>query len=896
MTPLALPGGLRLACPARPTRRQTSTCLVVLAALVIIAPAARGAEPRVYTTARTDSPPHIDGLLDDAVWSRVEWATDFIQRDPQEGAAPSGQTSFKILYDDDNLYLAYRMVDPEPTAISSILARRDDFPGDWIEINIDSLHDHRTAFSFTSSVSGTQGDEFVSEDGNNWDSNWDPVWELKTHIDGEGWTAEVRIPLGQLRYSSAAEQTWGIEVHRRTYRNDEHSVWQPIPKEQSGWVSQFGDLRGIRDLPSQRRIELLPYSVAQGDRFPRERGNPFADGSDHKISAGIDGKVGLSSSFTADFTINPDFGQVEADPSQVNLTAFETFFSEKRPFFIEGKNIFEYRLAPSVAFGTHTTDRLFYSRRLGRPPHYAAPSPNDGFVDQPNETSILGAAKMTGKTSSGLSIGVLECVAGEEKAQIATGDRRHHVPVEPLSNYVVGRMQRDFREGDTRIGALLTAVNRKIETPELDRLHDAAYTGGFDLYHALSDRRGYLALNLVGSSVHGSRRALLATQTAPARYFQRPDNDRNSVDSTRTSLVGQGGSLRLGKQNGNLRFETGAAWRSPGLELNDIGYMRNADEINQFGWAGYSFRNPFAVFRRMDLNVNQWFDFDFGGANLYQAVNFNTSASFKNNWSYNGAITRENERISNYELRGGPSMRLPGNVNAEFGVDTDGRQPISGGINGSISLSDDDAGDGSSVGASISVRPSNALSIEASPGFSRNRPDMQYIGSTHFEGQTRYLYGAMDQRTFDLSFRVDFAASPNLTLQYYGAPFVSAGRFSDYRRVVAPRAKRYADRFARLGGTATFDAHSGQFEVDENGDGSVDYAFSDPDFNVREFNSNFVLRWQYSPGSSLYLVWSQNRSSYAPDGRFELDHDLDQLFGREPHDVFLIKINRWFDL
>ncbi len=869
------------------------SCLVLLASFAT-QPAA--AEPRVYTTSRTEAPPRIDGSLDDSVWGAVPWSGEFTQTEPAEGEPPACQTRFKILYDDRNLYLAYQAFDPEPAQIARILARRDYFPGDWVEVNIDSYHDHRTAFSFTASVSGTQGDEFVSEDGDNWDASWDPVWEHRARIDPEGWTAEARIPLSQLRYRDAPEQTWGLQVQRRLYRREERSTWQHIPRSKSGWVSRFGELRGIRGIPPQRQVELLPYAVAQTERSPRVAGNPFADGSDTRVTAGLDGKMGITGDIIADFTVNPDFGQVEADPSEVNLTAFETFFEEKRPFFIEGKNIFELRVAPSIAYGTHTTDRLFYSRRIGRPPHYEADRFEEGHVDQPERTSIVGAAKLTGKTASGLSIGLLESVTAREVAEIDLSGQRREVQVEPLTNYFVGRLQRDFRRGDTRIGALFTAVNRDLMTDELRGLHRTACTGGLDLFHYLGQRRFYVAARFVGSRVAGSREAILATQTAPARYFQRPDNDQASVDSTRTSLSGHGGSLRFGKPAGTLEFETGAAWRSPGLELNDIGYLRNANEINQFSWVGYNLRNPFSVFNRMSLNFNQWLDFVYGGENLYSAVNCNTNAVFRNNWHYTISLSRENERISNYELRGGPSIRLPGVFGVEAALETDERRVFAGEIGGSSTGYDDGAGRSRSIEATVSWRPTKAIRAELNPGYSRSQPDMQYVETTARGEEPRYIYGRLDQKTFDVSFRVDYSVTPSLTVQYYGAPFVSAGRYDRFRRIVAPRAREYADRFDMFHDRIRLDDPGDSYAVDEDDNGTTDYSFENPAFNVRDFNSNLVVRWAYAPGSNLFLVWSQARSGFVMDGDFAIGDDLRALFEVPPENIFLIKINRWFDL
>ncbi len=853
---------------------------------------------RIYVTRRAETPPRIDGRPDDAAWSAVEWASDFVQHEPNEGAPPTGQTAFKILYDDRNLYVAYRASDPEPARIANILDRRDHFPGDWVEINIDSYHDLRTAFSFTASVSGTQGDEFISEDGDDWDPEWNPIWEHKAAIGADGWTAEVRIPLSQLRYADRPEHVWGIQVQRRIQRCEERSTWQPIPRSGEGWVSRFGELRGIAGIRPQRRVEIMPYGVAKVERFEVTPGDPFNDGRRSSLSGGLDGKIGITGDLTLDLTVNPDFGQVEADPSQVNLTAFETFFSEKRPFFIEGNNILDFRIAPSVAYGTHTTDRLFYSRRIGRAPQYRADAYEAGYVDQPTATSILGAGKLSGKTASGISLAILESVTAEEAAEVELNGQRRDVVVEPLTNYFAGRLQKDFRQGRTRVGGLVTAVHRRIDDEHLEeRLHDAAYAGGMDLFHFLEGRRYYVALRLAGSQVEGGRAAMLRTQMAPARYYQRPDNPGQSVDSTRTALGGHAGSLLLGKSEGSFVCQGGAAWRSAGFEVNDLGYVRNCDEVNQFAWAGYYVRNPVGIFRSLGFNINQWLDFEFdGGENLYQAFNHNGDANFKNNWFLNWSVSRENERISNNELRGGPSIRMPGDWYGELGLSTDGNRQLSFELGAGGGRLDDGAGRSSEIGAAVCWRPSDAMRIEFSPSYARGQPELQYVTTAQTEAGPRYVYGRLDQKTFELTFRIDWALTPRLTIQYYGAPFISAGQYDEFKRVAEPRARRHGDRFMRLGDAVHFDESSGAYLVDEDGDFVTDYSFSDPEFNVRDFNSNLVLRWEYAPGSSLYLVWQQARSGYVPDGAFDLEEDLDALGRIHPHNIFLVKISRWFSL
>jgi hypothetical protein len=845
------------------------------------------------------SAPVIDGDLADACWNAVEWGTDFVQWEPEEGAAPSQQTAFKIVYDDRAVYVAYRCYDTDPSEIDNILARRDGFPGDWVEINIDSYHDLRTGFSFTASVSGTRGDEFISNDGSHWDGNWDPIWEFKTRIDEEGWTAEVKIPLSQLRYGNKDEHVWGIQVHRRLYRKEERSLWQPKSKDESGWVSRFGELHGIEGIPAQRQIELLPYASAQTERFEAVDGDPFNDGRDSDLGAGLDGKFGVTSDLTLDFTINPDFGQVEADPSEVNLSAFESFFQERRPFFIEGSNILDFQIAPSIAGGSFTADNLFYSRRIGLRPHHSPDLGIDEYAQVPDNTSILAAFKLSGKTKKGLSIGVMDNITSRETAHIEAPGGPRDETVEPVTNFFVARAQQDISKGNTRIGGMLTAVNRSIDDDHMAFLHSSAYSAGIDFFQYWGNRAWYVAANGAFSHVKGDQSALLETQTSSARYFQRPDNTYESVDSTRTSLSGHAGSLRLAKTSGrgNFRFETGAAWRSPGFEVNDIGFLRRADEINQFTWVGFSVRNPVSIFRRFGINGNQWLDWDFGGTSLARRVNMNGNADFLNNWSAGAGATRTLETISNTALRGGPSSKWPGNWNANFWVNTDHRQRIFGGFGGGLTSGDEDSYDFRNVWLDLAFRPSNALRVTLSPFYSRNKDEMQYVTTESAGSQERYLFGNLDQKTAALTVRIDYTITPNLTVQYYGSPFASSGKYNEFKRITDPLAESYRDRFHVFDDTEiTYNPTDDAFDIDENGDGNVDYSIENPNFNVREFNSNLVLRWEYQPGSLLYLVWSQARTDFITDGGFGVGKEWDAIFGSHPRNIFLIKVSKWFSL
>lgn len=596
-----------------------------------------GIERRQYHTQPIeDDLIKMDGIPDEEAWMKVDWATKFVQHQPDDGAEPAEQTNFKILHNDKFLYLAYRAFDSSPDSIVCRMGRRDEFPGDWIEINIDSYHDLRTAFSFTFSVCGVKNDEFISEDGNRWDPNWNPVWDGVSNIDSLGWTAELRIPFSQLRYGNQKDPVWGIQLMRRIFRKEERSTWQHIPQTASGWVSQFGELRGLSELPRKRQVELAPYLLAQTERFEKVPGNPYLDGSKSKISAGLDGKIGVTRDMILDFTINPDFGQVEADPGSVRLDGYEIFFEERRPFFMESRNLFNYQLTGSAAGGPYDSDLLFYSRRIGGSPHGYPSLVTGEFADIPTNTSILGAAKFSGKTKDGLSVGIIESVTNPEMADIAYGEDRRKEIVEPLTNYFAGRLIQDYNQGNTIIGGMLTSVNRDVGISELNR---SAYTGGLDFQHSWKNKWWNLKINTLISHVSGSKESILATQTGFVHLLQRSDAEHLGVDPNLTMLTGTGGSIKIGKysgvpdkKGGVYKFETGVTWRSPHLELNDVGFLLAADEINHFTWGSYNLQQPFSIFRNARINYNHWGRWDFGGNLLFVAFNTNSHLWFKNNW------------------------------------------------------------------------------------------------------------------------------------------------------------------------------------------------------------------------------------------------------------------------
>lgn len=855
-------------------------------------------EKKTCQTVFTTTAPEIDGLMTDSCWNTVEWKGDFIQTQPYENKPPSQQTSFKILFDDNNLYVFIRAFDTEPEKISRRISRRDNFDGDIVSIQIDSYYDQQTAFSFTAMASGAKGDEAITQDGNNWDESWNPVWYLKTSIDDKGWCAEMKIPFSQLRFGKKTDHIWGIQVMRHIFRLEERSTWQFIPKGSPGIVHLFGELHGISGITPKSRIELLPYTVARTERFKKAESNPFLDGEKSAISAGLDGKAAITSDLTLDFTINPDFGQVEADPSEVNLTAFESYFSERRPFFVEGKNIYQFEPSNSIVIHNMGADNLFYSRRIGRYPHNSPTLSDNEYADVPESTTILGAMKLSGKTKKGLSIGILESVTANENAVIDNLGTRRKESVEPLTNYFVGRLQKDFGKGTTKLGGILTAVNRNITNPALNYLPDAAYTGGIDFSHSWKERTWYVTGNAEFSLVKGKEEAILNAQQSSSRYFQRPDADYLSVDSSLTSLSGYGGTFKFGRTSKKkVQFETSFTVRSPGLEFNDIGYMRYSDVIHHGTWVAYYLREPFFIFNNFYLNTNYWMYWDFSGKRLSAFANTNFNSQFKNRWRVNGNFTRIGENISTNLLRGGPSFIMPGGEEINLNVSTDQSKKISFNAGNYQGLGDVNSYRNYAYWVGVNIRPMNALSISFSPEYIVLTSELQYIGTRQMTNQPRYLFAGLDQKTASFTFRLNYTFTPELSLEYYGQPFVSAGKYTHFKRTTITHAGRFSDRYRNFTSSElSYRAAENTWAIDEDHNGNPDYSFANPDFNFRQFRSNLVVRWEYSPGSTLFLVWSQGRTSSATSGSFAYWNDMQELFGIEPHNVFLVKFSYWFSL
>jgi hypothetical protein len=838
----------------------------------------------------------LDGRIAEPVWRSASPATDFIVHEPQAGVPSAQRTEARIAYDDDAIYVAMRMYDEHPDSIVGQLARRDQsIHSDWAFVALDSYFDRRTGFVFGVNPRGVKVDLMIYDDRSE-NMSWDAIWEVATSVDSLGWSAEFRIPLSQLRFSGVATaepRVWGVQFQRRIARSQEVSFWAHVPRDANGLVSLFGELHGLEGLRPRRNLELLPYSVARVTRAPGNAANPFFRRNDPGMSVGADLRYGITSDLTLNATINPDFGQVEADPSVVNLSAFETFLPEKRPFFVEGANIFNFGIG--VGDGDMGNESLFYSRRIGRRPQGRIPG-SARYHDAPAATTILGAAKLSGRTGSGWSLGLLNALTAPEQAPYVTGSgERGDVLVEPWTNYAVGRVMRDFSGGTGAIGGIATATNRHLDG-DMPYLRDAAYAAGVNARRRFGDweASGWV----VGSHIRGDTAAINLAQHSPARYFQRPDNRHATLDPTRTSLSGWAGSAQFFKSGGGHWRGAGVVnVRSPGFEVNDLGYQQSADQVLQVAYVGYEQFRPSSRFRRWNLNSNQWAGWNFGGDVVALGGNINGSFTLPSFWGGHGNLGREFAAVDPAGLRGGPAIVRPGNWNIGASAYSDQRKPVRLRLNAGATREDDTGATSWRFSPSLTVRASNSAEFSLTPSYSHNDRRAQFIRRTTVAGQDLFLLGALEQTTTSLTARLNYTASPTLSLQFYAQPFISAARYSTFMEVAQPRARSYRERFtAYSGAQLAWDDENRRFTVDRSGDGTTDFTFGNPDFNFKQMRSNAVLRWEYRPGSALFLVWSHGRTAEDHFGDYRFGRDLRGLRAASGSNTLLVKFSYWLGL
>jgi hypothetical protein len=879
------------------------------------APSAHATAAPVAQAGRIDRSIGIDGRLDDEGWAAIPVISTFTQRNPLEGEPASERTEVRIAYDSDAIYVGAMLYDSRP--VSTRLARRDsNVPSsDSFSILFDSYHDHQTAYRFGVNPSGVKRDNIVSSGGG--DSSWDPVWEVATSVTAEGWVVEMRIPFSQLRFASDDEQTWGLQIERTIHRNQEDVVFAFTPSLDRGGVPRYGHLEGLRGIRSGRRIELLPYAAARAEyREIRgdtrvDFGNPYRSGRDYFADTGIDLKFGLTSNLTLDATINPDFGQVEVDPAVINLTAFETRFEEKRPFFIEGGEIFRFGEGGPMG-STGRGPQLLYSRRIGRSPQTPVPASAGAiFTDTPTASTILGAAKLTGKTVGGWSIGFLDAVTARESARFvtATGERGE-ATVEPLTNYAVARVRRDFRNGESRFGAIVTSVHRNLDDPNLEsRLRESAYSGGIDFSHEWANRSWRLLGAFTPSHVIGSPEAILLTQRSSSRYYHRPDATHLRLDPTRTSLSGYYAMLDLLKQSGSVQSKVAIAAASPGYEANDLGFQTAADRIILDTNFSYQQPRPGRYLRRWDIRGSLpdavW---NYGGDRVLTEMNAFGNVTFLNYWGAGWRIAVNPETSNDRLTRGGPLSKDPRGYSGNVSVSSDSRKSWIG--RSSYQWSFDDAGSWSqNVNMNVSIRPGPTWEFRVGPSLDRSFTTAQWITSQADSlavdtYQRRFVFAPLRQTTLGIETRANVTFTSNLSFELYAQPFFASGRYGAMKQLRAAGEFEFLE-YGKDIGTVTRGA-DGRYRIDPDANPATNNVITvaDPDFSLRSLLGNAVLRWEWRPGSTLFLVWQQRRSERllgqsadALDraGSFDLGRDVRGLVDLKPENVFVIKLNYWLN-
>ena len=844
----------------------------------------------------------VDGQLDEPAWKTAEPVTQFTQQDPSEGQPASEKTEVRFLIGEDALYIGARMYDQDARKIRARLVRRDaDLDGDFFVVFLDSYHDRLTSWLFRVNPAGSVNDAAVATNGNQ-DNSWDGVWHAHTSIDAGGWTAEIELPLSQLHFGTGGDGVWGLQLRRWIYRKQELDAFAFVPKKEQYSTARFGTLTGLDGLRSPRHLEILPFARVRGEFEHVASDDPFRDGSDQFSATGLDLKYGLTSNLTLNTTVNPDFGEVEADPAVVNLTAFETFFPERRPFFVEGADIFAFGGTSSL--NNFNTTIPFHARRVGRPPQRVLDDPDVPeilHVDTPERTTITTAAKVTGKTRSGWTIGVLDALTPIERASYTDSFAvTHRTAVEPLTNYFVGRFRRDLRQGNTVVGGMVTAVNRDLADPALETLlRREAYVGGVDWIHYWAGRRWSVDGNLIASTVRGDPTVIASTQRSSARYYQRPDADHLTYDPTRTSLNGAAGLLSLNKTGGkhwrgSLTYQD---W-SPGFEINDIGFQNAADSRGISSLVMYTENKPSKVYRYLTFFTFSNASWNYGGDLTYLGHAIHAETQLTNYWS---GYVRTNWYPGSYDdrlTRGGPLARYPAGGNVELRIDSDGRKSMTYGAK-FLTAWDVAGGAVRSVNGDLSIRPASALRITLEPGIKWNRDMAQYVQS---EGDplatstygSRYVFAQIEQTTLNLDTRIDWTFSPKLSLQFYTQPLVVSGDYRDLKELRAARTYDF-DVYGRDKGTVTPTA--GGDDVDPDGAGPAPSFFvPDQNFNFRSLIGNAVLRWEYRPGSTLFVVWQQNRETTASVGDFDFSRDFQGIFRTRPGNVLAVKLTYWLGL
>jgi hypothetical protein len=872
--------------------------ILAIAPLTYAAPADTASTSRpVVRAVRTGQPITVDGDLSEPVWRTAPAWNQFLQRDPDEGESPSEKTEVRVTYDDAAIYVGARMFDSAPDSILALLGRRDAYcTCDYFVLYLDPYFDRRSGFYFGLDAAGTYYDGVLTND--EWDDeSWDGVWEGKVRLDSEGWTAEMRIPFSQLRFQET--NAWGINFARSIARKHEEVYLVFTPKDGSGFVSRFADLRGIDQIRPPSRVEALPYVTARAEYTASHPGDPFNNGKKYVPGFGADFKIGIGTNLTLDATVNPDFGQVEVDPAVVNLSDVETYFSERRPFFIEGASIFRFgqRGARSYWGFNWSNPTLFYSRRIGRAPRGSIPDAD--FVDLPTGTHILGAAKLSGQFGDNWTVGTIQSVTAREHAELSTDGVKSRAEIEPLTYYGVLRGMKQFGDGMQGLGLMGTFTSRNFKDPGLrNEFNRDAFTGGFDGWTFLdADKVWVISGSVMGSHVRGTPTRMMDLQTNSQHYFQRPDAEHVSLDSTATSMTGYATRFWLNRQKGNMIFNAAFGAIHPSFEINDMGFLGRTDMINFHAGGGYKWTEPTSFYRRLDFITALFRSYDYSGNIIWEGLFGVGEIQFANYMSFEVSGAYNPETFNNRRTRGGPLTLNPWGYQADAYFETDNRQILVAEFWSGTYQSDWTRG--VFGGTRLEWKPSTNINIRFGPELEVAREYAQWIGvwedptATHTYG-SRYVFGKMDQKILSANIRINWTFTPKLSLQVYLQPLISTGDFSEFKELAQPRT---FDFNVYGTGGSTIDYQNGEYVVDPDGPGPAEpFAFSDPDYHVVSLRGNAVLRWEYLPGSVLYFVWTQSRDRANQNVQFRVDRSLRELMDTHPDNIFMIKLTYWWSL
>jgi len=841
----------------------------------------------------------IDGLLDEAAW-KLPQNNGLIQNDPENGVPPRHLTDWWVAYDEEALYAAFRCHDSAPDSIETEIARRDVYLNtDRVELELDTFNDGRNGYLFRVTAGGAIADATLYNDG--WgDHSWDGIWESAARVDDKGWVCEIKIPLSQLRFAARPDQSWGINVSRYIKRNQERDDLFHRPRNESGYISRFPDLVGLQGLRPQSSRELIIYGAAKAEYLKADEGDPFNDGSEFNGNTGADLRWGLTNSILLNATLNPDFGQVEVDPAVVNLSDFETFFPEKRPFFVQESNKFRFfQEGTNNNWGFNWMDPIpFYSRRIGRSPQLS-PAQEYDFYDTPQATTILGAGKLTG-TFGETSLGMISALTAEEKHDLDMGGVASKDLAEPLTNYTVLRGSRTFHDSNRALGFFATSTVRDLANENATQnLSKGAYSLGLDGWTYLDEgQRWAMKAYLSGSLVEGSTEAMQGAQQASRRYFQRPDASHLNYDPNQTSLKGWSSRLMLNKQKGDYTLNSSLGAVSPGYEINDLGFQSRADHVNTHVAAGRNWNEPKGIFRQRSVTLAGYSTWDLGGTRNGGGAGLFYWTQFRNYWSVEGNFFYNPSAQSTRATRGGPELKTPVNREMFFGIYGDQRLKLRPAT--WFGAGHDGAGSANAYGGvELEYKPSSALTVSIEPGFSWQQDDSQYVDTLEDAASAtyghRYIFSDFEYRELDLGLRLDWAFSPKLTLQGFAQPLIAMGDYQTLKQFNDPGGYAFTTYGRDDGSTLDYDAADDEYDIDP-GDGGAAFSLGNPDFNFKSLRLNMVLRWEYSPGSTFFVVWTRDKTNFDHPGQMEVGRDIRSLLDAEGDDIVMVKLTRWFGI